>query len=671
MKLLLGCEGLHVCPKIFMLPNADPGELNPKDWLNDEGWLAAAATDPNNPLDAAVVEGEPKIEDVVVDAEPNIEVGDAGIVWLLNIDELVVTWEPKIVLVVGLDPKPPVIFVGVVDPNIEETVVEDGAPNIDEVGFVAFPKIDDEVVVTEVLKIEEVVIVLVDVANIDDEVVAFVGVPKIDEPLIAFVVVPKIDEVLVVLVGVLKTDGWSIVLLVFSKILVVLVELIEVPNIEVLVDGISKSGVLLAVVGIVGIFSFSGVIGSDIIGIGLSETLGVFSVKLLDVVVISCTVLKSDVVLTTSKVEGIVEEPTGSLIIVGSVFDAREKLNDAVAVVDIADVNIDLGSNDMVFAISSLGAAKLNVENDGSGLELKLKEANVGSFNTVSCLVFFDLSSVMSPEKMLGVSKGLDKVFDTSKLKVVPDPSCRLSNLLFIESVKLKVFIILLFGTVVSDFTEDALLKLKGVFSFESTPEIISNVDFVETKLRVLLKFMGVVVDDFKLKSTGSLLQALVEVILLPNIETGAAELTIIGSLVRTLKSNLFIVAGLEVEILSSGFHTDVMPAFVDNGLDPNENILLMEIAVIDLIASVCVVGINMGFFNCVNSDIDDSTSVAFFSSLELSFLFNIKGFCEKLDLKFSFVSIEVKSIGFSWTFCFDNGFKGVLHIVLLISMFA
>lgn len=55
------------------------------------------------------------------------------------------------------------------------------------------------------------------------------------------------------------------------KMLVVLV-LFGVPNIEVLVDGISKIGALLVVTGVVGTFSLSGVTGSQIIGVGLSET---------------------------------------------------------------------------------------------------------------------------------------------------------------------------------------------------------------------------------------------------------------------------------------------------------------------------------------------------------------------------------------------------------------
>lgn len=72
--------------------------------------MAAAATDPNNPLDVAVVEGVPKIDDVlvevdapkmdevVVDAVPNIELDEAVTVELPNTDELVVVEEPKTVV---------------------------------------------------------------------------------------------------------------------------------------------------------------------------------------------------------------------------------------------------------------------------------------------------------------------------------------------------------------------------------------------------------------------------------------------------------------------------------------------------------------------------------------------------------------------------------------------
>lgn len=637
VKLLVGCEGLHVCPKMLMLPNADPGELNPKDWPNDEGWLAAAATDPNNPLDAVVVEGEPKIDDValvttgapkiddvvlvtagapkmddvVVDAEPNIELDEVETVGLPNIDELVVAIEPKIVLVVWLDPKPPVVFVVVADPNIEDTVVEDGVPNIDVV-FVEFPKIDDEVVVILVPNTEEVVVVPVGVPNIDDEVV-----PKIEEVLVVFVVVTKIDVVLVVFVGVLNIeealvlvvlviDVWPIVLLIFSKMLVVLVKLIEVVNFGVLVDGVSQSNVLLAVSGTVGIFSFSGVTGSDIIGVGISETLGVFSITLIVVVVVSHTGLISDVVLTIPKVEETTGELTGSLTIVESVFDAIEKLNDAVTVVGNTEVKMDLDS-DVVFAISFLDALKLNVENDTSGLELKLKEANVGSFGTVSWLLFLDLSSVMRPENILWVSKGLGKVFGASKLKVVLDTSCKLPILFIVGSVKFNMSEVLIFCTNVS---EGALVK-ENFFSFESTPEIISNVDFVETKLLVLLTFKGAVV-EFKLKSTGSLQGSLI--LLVPNIETGAVELIVIGSLMRSLNSNGFVVASLGVEVLSKGFHTVAMPVFVDKGLDTDGYVLVMEATVIGV---VCVVGINIGFLNCVISDVDTGISAALFSSLE------------------------------------------------------
>lgn len=73
--------------------------------------MAAAATDPNSPLDVAVVEevpkiddvlveaGAPKMDEVVVDAEPNIELDEVATVGLPNIDEFFVVGEPKTVVV--------------------------------------------------------------------------------------------------------------------------------------------------------------------------------------------------------------------------------------------------------------------------------------------------------------------------------------------------------------------------------------------------------------------------------------------------------------------------------------------------------------------------------------------------------------------------------------------
>lgn len=571
---MIGCDGLHACcPKRDMLPNADPGELNPIDvWPNDDGWLAAAAaTDPNKPLDAAVVEGEPKIDDVVqvavgapkiddvpVDPEPNIELDDAEIAGLPNIVELFVEGEPNTVVVWVGEPKPTAVFVVVGDPNIDDTVVIEDVPNIDVLVFIGFPKIDD--VVTEEPKIEDVVVTVVGVPNID-EVVTFVGVPKIEGVVVVFVVVPKIEEVLVgvlnievlvvlvcvlkieelfvfvgvpkiealvVFIGVLKIEFWTSVLVEFPKIPVVLVELIGVPKIEEFVDGISKIGALLVVMGVVGTFSLSGVTGSDIIGVGLSDILGEFSVTVLFIVVVG-TELKTGTVLTDSKVEDIVEESTGSLITVGS-----EKLNEAVTTVDDVELILDLVSDTIVFEESFLVVLKLNVENvDVSGFVLKLKETSVASFVlTISCL-FFDLSSVLNPENMLGVSNDLDKGFGVSKLKVVNGISFRFSILVLIESAKLNVIV---FGTDISVFTVDRLEKLKGTFSFDSViPEITSKSGFDETTFRVLLKFKGLVIDDFKLKSTGSLLDLTAEVILLPNNEAVFEELKTTGSLEKTL----------------------------------------------------------------------------------------------------------------------------------------
>lgn len=51
--------------------------------------------------------------------------------------------------------------------------------------------------------------------------------------------------------------------------------------------------------------------------------------------------------------------------------------------------------------------------------------------------------------------------------------------------------------------------------------------------------------------------------------------------------------------------------------------------------------------------------------------MFNSKGVWAKLEEKFSWVIIGVKSMLLSLTFCFDVGFKGVLHTGLLRSIFA
>jgi len=459
-------------------------------------------------------------------------------------------------------------------------VVGAGAPNIDEVVvFKEFPKMDDEVVVLETPKIDDVEVPFVGVPNKDEVVVAFVGVPKTEgvllvvvilelpnivEALIVFVEVLKIegglvvfvgvlkidvalfvfvgvlkieaepfefvgilkiDEALVTFVEVLKIDVWHVVLIELPKMLVVLV-LFGVPNIEVLVDGISKIGALLVVTRVVGTFSLSGVTGSDIIGVGLSETWGVVSITLL-LVVVAGTVLKTDVVLTTPKVVDDTVEPLGSVFTAGS-----EKLKDAVTVVvAVVEVQINLVSAADIFEMSFLGAVKLNVENNVvSGFELKLKAAVIESFTgTVSCL-FFNLSSVLSPENTTGVSKGLDNAFDGSKLTVLNDG---VSILFLIESAKLNIIDMLVFGIVVSVFTVDTLVKSKGIFSFDSVvPEITSTVDFVETTLKVLLKFKGVEVDDFKLKSMGG---SLLETPPLFPTNVVLAELKTIGSLVKTL----------------------------------------------------------------------------------------------------------------------------------------
>lgn len=357
--MLDGCDGLHVCcPKRDILPNADPGELNPKEgWPNDDDWLAAAATDPNNPLEVAVVEGEPKIDDVVlvatdapkidevvVDAEPNIELQDGTeLVGLPNNDEFVVVGEPKTVVVWIELPNP---FVFVVDPNNEDTVVA-GVPKIDEVVFIGFPNIDDEAVEVEAPKIDDVVVVLVGVPNIDDEVVVFVDVPKIEEVLVVLVEVLKIKEAVVVLdvlkieaallltfVWVLKIEVWALVLVVLLIVLVVFVELMDKPKTEELVDVISKTGALLVIFGVVGKFSLSGVTGSDIIGVGLSETWWLVSVTLV-LVLITDTEFSTEGVLKAPKVDDGIVAPVGSLIVTDTVFTGSEKLKDAVTAADV------------------------------------------------------------------------------------------------------------------------------------------------------------------------------------------------------------------------------------------------------------------------------------------------------------------------------------------------
>jgi len=269
----------------------------------------------------------------------------------------------------------------------------------------------------------------------------------------------------------------------FPKILVVFIALIGELNIEELVDGISQIVSLLTVTGVVGAFSLSGVPGSNIIGVGLSETWGVISMTFL-LVVVAGTVLKTDVVLTTPKVDDTVELP-GSLFTTGS-----EKLKDAVTVVVAAavEVKIYLVSGAEVFEMF-FDAVKLNVV---SGFELKLKVVNItGSFaGTISCL-FFNLSSVLNSENTIGVSK----------------------DLLIFKGSKLKLFL-----------------------SFDSlVSEITSRVDFVETTLSVLLKFMGVVVDNFKLQFIGSLLKALVEIVLFSDNVVRAAVLKTTVSLPKTL----------------------------------------------------------------------------------------------------------------------------------------
>jgi len=391
------------------------------------------------------------------------------------------------------------------DPNIEETLVV----------LVVAPKME---------------VVLVGVLKIEGAQVVFVGVLKIEGALSVIVGVLKIEGALVLLVGVLKIDAWLVVIVEFPKILVVLVELIGVPNIEVFVVGISKICELLAVTGNFGDSSFSGVIGSDIIGVGLSETWEVVSVTLLSTVV--DIALKSSAVLTVPKLDDTVEESTGSLTI-GTVFCGCEKLNDTVTVVVGMEVEEDLVSDSVVFKTLSLDVLKLNVENDAVpgfvGFELNLNVVNVASFSgTVSCL-FFDLFSAPNPENILEDSEG----FGVSKFNGI---SFGLSILFLIEPAKSKftVPVRLVFCTVVSDFVVDTWEKLNGIFSFASVvPEIISKVELLDTILLELLKFIGVAVNDFKLKSTGSLVETAVLVTLLAN--NGLTELKTIGSLVKAL----------------------------------------------------------------------------------------------------------------------------------------
>jgi len=441
----------------------------------------------------------------------------------------------------------------VTDPNIEDTVVADGVPNIDEVLLIGFPKIDDEVVVDEAPKIEGAVLVLLGDPNIEETLVVlvvapkmegaivvlvgvlkiegaqvvFVGVLKIEGALSVIVGVLKIEGALVLFVGVLKIDGWLVVIVEFPKILVVLVELIGVPNIEIFVVGISKICELLSVTGNFGDSSFSGVIGSDIIGVGLSETWEVVSVTLLSTVV--DIALKSSAVLTVPKLDDTAEESNGSLTI-GTAFGGCEKLNDAVTVVVGMEVKEDLVSDSVIFKTLSLDVLKLNVENDAVsgfvGFELNLNVVNVESFSgTVSCL-FFDLFSAPNPENTLEDSEG----FGVSKLNGI---SFGLSILFLIESAKSKFIVPVDFCTVVSDFAVDTWEKLNGIFSFASVvPEIISKVDLLDTILLELLKFIGVAVNDFKLKSTGSLVETAVVALFANN---GLTELKIIGSLVKAL----------------------------------------------------------------------------------------------------------------------------------------
>jgi len=368
--------------------------------------------------------------------------------------------------------------------------------------------------------------------------------------------------------------------------LVVLVDLIGALKMETLVDGISKICALLAVTGNLGDSSFSGVTGSDIIGVGLSETWGVVSVTVFSTV--ADAVEKSRAVLTIPKLDDTVAESTGSLTTIEFVLGGSEKLNDAVTVVVGIEIK-DLVSDSVDFEILSLGAVKLNDEIDAvSDFELNLKA--VASFSEAVSWLFFDLFSALNPEKILEVTGS----FGASKLNVDFGILFRLSILFLIESAKLKVDVPLNFCTDFSDFAVDALEKLNdGIFSFASfVPEITSNVDLVE-----LLKFKGVAVNVFKLKSTGSLLETVVEVTLFANNGPVLAVLKTIGSLVKPLKSNLFEklfgATGLGVDELSIGFQT----VFVSKGLDPNVNPGVLGTTVIGVPAFICcVVGINKGF---------------------------------------------------------------------------
>lgn len=104
--------------------------------------------------------------------------------------------------------------------------------------------------------------------------------------------------------------------------------------------------------------------------------------------------------------------------------------------------------------------------------------------------------------------------------------------------------------------------------------------------------------------------------------------------------------------------------------LDPDENATV----VMGDIAFVCsIVGINNGFLNCVKSGLDITGKFisAAFCPLLLQFWFNNKGVCDIVDVKFSFVTMGVKFILFSFNFCFNIVFEGVLHKGLLRSTFA
>lgn len=88
----------------------------------------------------------------------------------------------------------------------------------------------------------------------------------------------------------------------------------------------------------------------------------------------------------------------------------------------------------------------------------------------------------------------------------------------------------------------------------------------------------------------------------------------------------------------------------------------------------VCsIVGINNGVLNCVKSDLDIVCKFisAAFCSLSLQFWFNNKDVCDIVDETFSFVTMGVKFTLFSFNFCFNIVFEGVLHKGLLRSIFA